>query len=366
MSASADPTLADVAPRRGAAGVITRQREPINVEFPFEALADFATPNEQFYVRSHFPMPSVDATTFRLRVEGHVERAIELSLDELRAMASETRAATLECAGNGRVLLVPQVAGAQWELGAVSNARWTGVPLAAVLARAGVRPGAIEVMFQGADKGKAKEPPSPPGEVHYAHSVPMRKVPDVLLAHAMNGTPLPPPHGAPLRAVVGGWYGMASVKWVERIVVLDQPFLGYFRAVDYAYWVDQAGQKARVPIEEMSCKAQVARPAKYEVVPAGGRYVVCGAAWTGESDVVRVEFSADGGQTFADATLLGEPTRHAWRFWRFDWQVPTTAGRRTLMARATDARGRTQPAERNPDHGTYLIDHVLPIEVDVA
>ena len=366
MTDETDPSVADLSPRRAAAGVITRQREPINVEYPFEALADFTTPNEQFYVRGHFPVPTIDAATYRLRIEGHVERPLELTLRELKSIARETRAATLECAGNGRVLLVPQVEGAQWELGAVSTARWTGVPLAAVLARAGVRAGAVEVMFQGADVGRAKEKPVPPGEIHYAHSVPMRKVPDVLLAHEMNGQPLPPLHGFPLRAIVGGWYGMASVKFVDRIVVLDEAFRGYFRTVDYAYWIDQAGEKARVPIEEMSCKAQIARPAKFEVVPADTTYAVVGAAWTGESDVVRVEFSSDAGQTWADATLLGSAVRHAWRLWRFDWAVPTTPGRRTLIARATDARGRTQPVDRNPDHGTYLVNHLLPTEVEVA
>ncbi len=217
------PTVTDPSarpPSRPAAvGVITRQREPMNVEFPFEALDAFLTPTSQFYVRSHFPLPKVDATAWRLRVEGHVDRPFELTLDELTAMAPQTRPATLECAGNGRVFLVPQVDGAQWELGAVSTANWTGVPLADLLARAGVRPGAVEVMFEGADRGHAKEKPTPPGEIHYAHSVPMRKVGDVLLAHAMDGAPLPPAHGFPLRAVVGGWYGMASVKWVTRAVV---------------------------------------------------------------------------------------------------------------------------------------------------
>ena len=364
MSTSAEPRLSPARP--AAVGVITRQQNPLNIEFPFEALDAYETPTPQFYVRSHHPLPNVDRATFTLKIEGHVEHPYELTMDELAAMAQQTRPATLECAGNGRVFLVPQVDGAQWELGAVSTARWTGVPLADVLARAGVKPGAVEVMFEGADKGKAKEKPTPPGEIHYAHSIPMRKVPDALLAHGMNGGPLTPPHGFPLRLVVGGWYGMASVKWCHRIVVLDQKFRGYYRAVDYAYWTELAGNPVHVPIEEMSCKAQIARPAKQEVVPRDAVYPVTGAAWTGDTDVVRVEVSTDGGRTFADAALLGEPVRHAWRFWRFDWHTPTEPGAATLLARATDARGRTQSAERDPNHHTYLINHMLPCECEVG
>ncbi len=179
----------------------------------------------------------------------------------------------------------------------------------------------------------------------------MRKVGDALLATGMNGGPLPPSHGFPVRLVVGGWYGMASVKWCHRIVVLDRPFTGYYRAVDYAYWTELAGNPVHVPIEEMSCKAQIARPAKQEVVPRDAVYAVTGAAWTGDTDVVRVEVSTDGGRTFADAELLGEPVRHAWRLWRFDWRTPATPGPATLLARATDARGRTQPgAGPEPRH----------------
>jgi len=237
--------------------------------------------------------------------------------------------------------------------------------LAKLLERAGVRDGAVEVMFEGADRGLAKEKPTPPDETHYAHSVPMRKIGDALLAYRMNGQTLSLAHGFPLRAIVGGWYGMASVKWVQRIVVLAEPFRGYFRTVDYAYWTELEGNPVRVPIEEMSCKAQIARPAKGEIVPRDSEYTVAGAAWTGDSDVVRVEVSTDGGKTFADATLLGEAIRHAWTLWTFDWHTPAQPGPVTLYARATDSAGRVQAFERNPMHGTYVIDHMLPCEREV-
>jgi DMSO/TMAO reductase YedYZ molybdopterin-dependent catalytic subunit len=363
MNTVRDQTLSDIAlPHTSVFGAITRQQNPVNVEFPFEALNTFITPNAQFYVRSHFPFPQVDPKKWRLRIEGHVDRPFELTLEEITKLPGQDQFSTLECAGNGRVFLVPQVDGAQWELGAVSNARWTGVPLAALLERAGVRAGAVEVMFEGADHGFAKEKPTPPDEIHYAHSIPMRKVPDALLAHQMNGEPLSTAHGFPLRVVVGGWYGMASVKWVNRIVVLDQAFRGYFRIVDYAYWTQYAGNPVHVPIEEMSCKAQISRPAKFEVIPRDADYTVTGAAWTGDADVIRVEVSTDDGKTFTEAKLLGEPVRHAWRLWTFNWHTPTQPGLVTLLARATDSMGRVQPLTRDLSHGTYIINHSLPCE----
>jgi DMSO/TMAO reductase YedYZ molybdopterin-dependent catalytic subunit len=346
-------------------GPIIRQKVPENLEFPFPALADFTTPNEQFYVRSHFPVPALNAKSWRLKIEGEVNQELELALPAIVKMRSDTRMATLECAGNGRIFLNPKVDGAQWELGAVSNARWTGVPLGDLLTLAGVKPGAVEVIFEGADKGAAVEKPTPPGEIHYAHSIPLCKVDDVLLAYQMNGRPLPASHGFPLRAVVGGWYGMASVKWLSRIVVTDRPFRGYYKGADYGYWEHEHGIPIRVPITEMKVKAQIARPSLHEQVPRNSDYRVVGAAWTGDSDITVVEVSADGGKHYSPAKLLGEPVRHAWRFWEFNWRTPSAPGSCTLMARATDARGNSQPAERNPDFDNYVIFHTLPIEVEI-
>jgi hypothetical protein len=156
---------------------------------------------------------------------------------------------------------------------------------------------------------------------------------------------------------------MASVKWVTRIIASATHFRGYFRTVDYAYWSQQSGHPVHVPIEEMSVKSQISRPSKNEIVPLDTDYLITGAAWTGESEVVKVEVSTDGGRTYADARLLAEPVRHSWRLWEYLWHTPSTAGPTTLYARATDSRGRTQPIERNESHGTYIINHLLPVEV---
>lgn len=347
-------------------GLIVRQQEPQNLEMPFETLDAFLTPNERFYVRNHFNVPKTDAKTWRLKVEGAVERPLELTYAELTRLPARTQVALLECAGDGRAFLKPKAKGVQWELGAVGTAEWAGVPLAALLEKAGVRDQAVEVILEGADQGEITEEPKSPGKIAFARSLPLAQArrPEVLLAHRMNGQELPAAHGFPVRAVVPGWYGMASVKWLSRIVVTDRPFQGYFQALDYTVFERRHGLPTLVPVRELEVKAQIARPARQEVVPAGKPYRIHGAAWTGESGVTKVEVSVDGGQTWAAAKLLGQAAPLAWRLWEYTWPSPP-AGPHTLMAKATDGQGRTQPAQRDPDRRGYMISHVLPVEVEV-
>ncbi|MDQ2658905.1 MAG: sulfite oxidase [Verrucomicrobiota bacterium] len=355
-----NPTAAD------DAGLITRSAAPLNQEMPFSSLREFLTPNEQFYVRGHFPIPEVDARNWRLKVEGAVASPFELTYDELRQLPATTITATMECAGNGRAFLEPKVKGVAWDLGAVGNATWTGVLLSDLLARAQVRSGAREVILEGGDKGAIAEPPRPAGEIHYARSLPMaRATADVLLAFAMNGEPLPPAHGFPLRAIVPGWFGMASVKWLQRIIVSETAFQGYFQSIDYTYWERREGLPTLVPLAEMALKAQIARPAMGEILPAGVPYRVHGAAWAGTDEVAQVELSTDDGATWQTAALLGESVQNAWRFWEWSWTTPAAPRQYSIIARARDSAGRCQPAKRNADYGSYLIHHWLPISVEV-
>lgn len=347
-------------------GLVTRQPEPKNLEFPFASLDSYLTPNERFYVRSHFKQPTLEARDWRLKVEGAVERPFELTYDELRQLPTRSQTVTLECAGNGRVLLVPRESGVGWEYGAVSNAEWTGVSLAAILERAGVKSSAVEVILEGADKGAVNDEPKSPGEIHYSRSLPLEKArKDVLLATRMNGDELPPEHGFPVRAIVPGWYGMASIKWLTRIVVVEQPFNGYFQSLHYTYWKQVNGSPTLVPLSEMPVKAQIARPAPYEVVRRDRDYRVHGAAWTGEADIARVEVSTDGGASWQPAKLVGEAKRYAWRRWEYSWRVPKAPGKVRLMARATDSAGRTQPMDRDRNFRNYMICHVLPVDVQI-
>src|SRR6202790_746402 len=223
--------------RNASAGLIIRQKEPRNLETPFDRAGSYLTPTELFYVRSHFVAPDVDPS-YQLRIDGSVRRPFALTYQELREMPSETRVALPECAGNSRVFLVPQAKGAQWELGAVGNAEWTGVPLAALLERAGVEDDACEIVLQGSDRGTPKEKPIPPGPISYARSLPRDKAiqREVLIAYQMNGRDLPQDHGYPVRAIVPGHYGMASVKWLTRIYAAREPFEGYWQTSDYGYW----------------------------------------------------------------------------------------------------------------------------------
>ena len=333
---------------------------------PFSSVSSWITPNEQFYVRCHFPIPEIDAATWRLKVEGAVAKPLELRLSDLRELPQHTVMVTMECAGNGRSFLEPKVKGVAWDLGAVGNAEWTGVRLSDVLAGAGVNDRALEVILEGADRGEIKEPPRPPGEIHYARSVPIAKATqDVLLAYAMNGEPLTPAHGFPLRAVVPGWFGMAAVKWLQRIVVSEKPFNGYYQSIDYTYWQEHAGSPALVPLQEMRVKAQIVRPMTGESIAAGTEYRVHGAAWSGEDTLASVEVSVDGGANWSAAELLGEAAKNAWRFWEFLWKTPTRPGKYTLIARAGDSAGKTQPKDRVAGYGTYMINHWLPIDVEV-
>jgi DMSO/TMAO reductase YedYZ molybdopterin-dependent catalytic subunit len=273
---------------------------------------------------------------------------------------------TLECAGNGRAFLSPKAKGVQWELGAVSTAEWTGVPLAALLEKAGVKKGAVDVVLEGTDTGEPKNDAKPAGALHFTRGLPLEKAtkPEVLLAYKMNGAALPANHGFPLRAVVGGWYGVASIKWLSRILVTDRPFAGFDQSIDYSVWERRSGIPSLVPLTEMEVKSSIARPVAGDVVAAKEDYRVYGAAWTGEAEVSKVEVSTDGGSNWQEAKLLGKPVPFAWRLWEYVWK-PAKAGKYTLLSRATDTRRRIQPPERDPDRRNYAVNHVLPVEVEV-
>jgi DMSO/TMAO reductase YedYZ molybdopterin-dependent catalytic subunit len=347
-----------------AGGLVIRQKEPRNLEFPFDRLDSYLTPVEFFYIRSHFHAPGLQPDSYRLSVGGAVKNPFAITYDELKRLPAKTVVATLECAGNSRVFLVPQMPGAQWELGAVGNAEWTGVPLATLLDRAGLTGEACDVVFEGADRGKPAEPPIPPEPISYSRSVPLDKaLDDVLIAYAMNDADLPLDHGFPVRAIVPGHYGMASVKWLTHVRVLDEQFQGYWQTSDYAYWDEVDGIPVRRPLSELKLKSEIARPRTLEVVPKGKLYTVYGAAWCGGADVVKVELTTDGGLTWATADFLDPIRPHAWRRWSYDWKAPNRPGRCTLMSRAKNAAGASQPDKFDQRYHSYVINHTLPIEV---
>lgn len=347
--------------------LIPRQEQPENLESPSSIFNSFLTETDLFYVRNHFDVPEIDRAAWRLRVQGAVEQEREFSYDDLVAMPARTLVATLECAGNGRTFLPQKSKGVQWALGAVSTAEWTGVPLTAVLAEAGLQQDAREIVLEGADSGAVDEEPKTPGAIHYARSVPLSKAisSDVLLAYRMNGSQLPVRHGFPVRALVPGWYGMASVKWLRRIIVTARPFCGYFQTFEYSRWERASGMPTLIPLTAGEVKAEIASPAMNERVQRGVVCVVRGAAWAGESEIAVVDVSTDGGESWSAAELVDSPRRYCWVRWQHRWNTPNEPGPRTLMARATDKEGRTQPGEHCGDERHYSVHHMFQIPVMV-
>ena len=347
-------------------GKIVRGEDPLNLEMPFEKLDGFITPTESFYVRTHFPIPKIDTREWRLRIEGEVEEALETTYEDLLELRPRNFPVTLECAGNNRNLLEPKVKGVQWGLGAVGNAEWTGIPLSILLDRVRTKPDAREVILEGADEGALEDPKAPRGKVRFARSIPLAKARgDVLLAYEMNGQKLPPEHGFPVRAIVPGWYAMASVKWLQRIIITDRPFTGYYQTLDYAFWSRDGEHATLVPLSEMQVKAEIAQPKQGDVIAANSSVRVHGAAWSGDAKIATVELSTDGGSTWDETRFTSDPVLSAWRLWEYEWRTPAKPGQQTLIARATDSKGRIQPVERDPDRGTYMINHLLPITVQV-
>jgi DMSO/TMAO reductase YedYZ molybdopterin-dependent catalytic subunit len=347
--------------------MIIRQTEPVNLETPLDQTDSYLTPTDLFYVRSHFETPRIDPEAYRLVIDGAVDTRVSLTLQELKEMPSQTRIATLECAGNGRAFLAPRVRGVQWELGAVGNAEWTGVPLSRVLDRVGLQDDAREIILEGADRGTPNDLPAGSEPISFARSIARAKAlgGDVLIAYEMNGHELPLQHGYPVRAVVPGHYGMASVKWLTHIEAVRSPFQGYWQTSDYAYWAQANGERVRQALGEMELKSEIVRPRALEVVPPNAVYAIGGIAWAGETEVTRVCVSADGGESWSEATFLDPARVHTWRRWTYDWLTPRTPGRYVLLSRAIAADGSVQPDRRDPSFGSYVINHVVPVEVVV-
>jgi len=346
---------------RGDEPLIVRMQEPRNLETPLSEL--FTGGTEKFFVRSHFAVPEVDAKTFKLTVGGHVEKPLELSLADLKKVGEVSREMVLECAGNGRVFLVPQARGLQWGHGGVGSAKWTGVPLGAVLERAGVKRGAGDVVLIGADKGTIADPATP-GAIHFDRGIPLAKAKadETLLVWEMNGAALTPAHGAPLRAIVGGWYGMASVKWLSQIVVLDREHAGFWQTFDYSRWERPKGAPPRlVPLTAIEPKAVITSPLAGTTVPAGQEVKVSGVAWAGERGVAKVEFSSTDGAVWSVVRTYPKPKPFEYVKWETTFKP--AAGPLKLLARATDDAGRTQPDARDTDRRTYMINHRVPVEL---
>ncbi|HSD53465.1 MAG TPA: sulfite oxidase [Burkholderiales bacterium] len=313
-----------------------------NSALPLEALACEVTPVGLHYTLSHFDVPLLDDAAFRLAVGGLVTQSLALALADIRRLPARTLRVTMECAGNGRGLMSPRYPSMPWLYEGVSTAEWTGTPLRYVLEQAGLRRDAVDIAFVGADRGFDR------GVEHdYGRSLKPADAlaDDVLLAYAMNGAPLLPQHGFPLRLVVPGWFGMASVKWLTRIAVLDRPYDGLQQAVGYHYRKYKGDPG--VPITHAKVKSLMVPPGipdwyTRRRLLERGAVALAGRAWSGAgAPIARVEIAVDG--AWRDAIVEPQRSRFAWQGWGCDWDA--SPGEHDLACRATDSTGATQPLE---------------------
>jgi len=348
----------------GKEKMIVRSLRYLDLEMPIHLLDSWLTPVELFYVRNHLPMPSVNLAEWSLAVTGEVERPLELKLADLETFEPATVTNTMECAGNGRSFYRPRVPGIQWTRGGVGNAAFTGPRLAHVLRRAGVKATGKHVAFNGLDE--------PPGKVpDFIRSIPIEKALDAhtLLALRMNGAPLTIEHGFPARAMVPGWLGAASVKWLVEVRVLEREFEGNFMKPGYRFPNRSVPPGGEISAEETSVitglpvKSVIARPgegSRWKAAPIR----ISGAAWAGEQDIARVDVSTDEGRTWRPASLGPDKALYAWRLWEYVWKPPGP-GSYVLMARATDSAGRTQPAEPAWNPSGYLWNVIDRVRIHV-
>lgn len=336
-----------------------------NHGLPLEALRYDLTPPGLHYVLTHYDIPYVpDAAPWTLTLHGRVRRPLRLDLADLKAFPQVTTRVTLECAGNGRALLTPRPVSQPWLVEAVGTADWTGVPLRLLLGEATVEGDGVEVVFTGADHGVERGV-----EQDYQRALPLDVAqctdPEILVAHAMNGAPLPPQHGRPLRLVVPGWYGMAHVKWLRDIQVVDEPFTGFQQAV--AYRLRQRSEERGEPVTRIAPRALLIPPGFPDFmsrtrVVAPGPVSLEGRAWSGLAPVTRVEVSTDDGRGWRRAEVAPEGGhRWAWHRWRYDWTA--TPGEHVLSARATDAEGHTQPLRQPWNRGGFANNLVQRVRV---
>lgn len=318
------------------------QQATRNHGMPLEGLRYDVTPVGMHYLVIHFDIPAADERTWTVQVDGLVDRPLILSMSDLRARPAVTQAITMECAGNGRALLSPRAASQPWLLEAVGNAEWTGTPLLPILEEAGLRPEAVELLFTGADHGIQGDVEQ---DYQWSFSIDDVARDGVLLAYEINGQPLLPQHGYPVRLIVPDWYGMCSVKWLTRITAVAEPFDGFQL---WAYQLRQQEDDPGVRVTRKQPRALMVPPG-FPDFPSRTRHVdagsveLTGRAWSGWGAIERVEVSTDAGEIWTDAALAPPIGRFAWRAWSFVWTA--TPGEHEVLCRAADDAGNVQPVE---------------------
>ncbi len=348
----------------GKRSMIVHNDRPEDLESPLAYLNQWLTPVDCFFVRQHLPRPTVSEASYELKLTGRVGKEINVTLAQLRQLPQYTVPAVLECTGNGRAFFSPRVPGVQWGRGAMGNAEWTGPRLSDVLKLAGADLNSAYVTANGADTGLAKTP-------DFIRSLPMKKAldPATLLALKMNGEPLPSLHGFPLRLIVPGWDGTSWVKWVNYLSVDQSPNTGFFMNPGYRFPKHPgppgtpADPSDLAVIEEMPVQSFITGHTDGAKVPLES-LTLRGVAWAGESRVAKVEVSTDAGLTWQTAQLTGKDLQFTWRLWALEWR-PKQAGYHTVLSRATDINGKTQPLVPTWNPSGYLFNAVDRIGLSV-
>jgi DMSO/TMAO reductase YedYZ molybdopterin-dependent catalytic subunit len=334
----------------------------VNAETPLALLTDYVTPNELFFVRSHWIPRTPDPKKWSLTIDGEVDRATQFTLSDLKKLPRAEATCVLQCAGNGRGLYAPTVPGVQWRYGAVGNARWSGVRVRDVLDRVGLKATAKHLHVFGSDDPPGKVPP-------FHRSIELEKVlADGILAFSMNGEPLPVVHGAPLRLIVPGWAGDHWMKWVVRIAPQAEPQKGFYMETAYRYPLAAGAPGVAFKPEEMSPVTELFVKSNITTAPkkakAGHSYEIRGFAFSGSPDIAKVEISDDDGATWTEASLDPRHDPYAWRLWSHRW-TPSRAGAARICARAMDSRGTVQPRDAAWNQSGYLHNswHFVDVEV---
>ena len=335
--------------------LLVLSEEPLNAETKLDEKTPALTPAGRHYVRTHFPIPTGPRS---ISIEGADIAPTAISLQDVRALPARALAVTLECAGNGRRFFDPKVPGEQWGLGAVGTSTWTGASLRDLLGRVAIPSGIVELLFRGADEGVPKDLGI---RIAYERSLPIEVAlrDDVLVAYLMDGEPIPREHGGPLRLIVPGWYGMASVKWLQRITLLDGPFAGFFQKDRYVI-------EGR-PLREIAPRAILTFPEDGATVERA--LWLKGYAWSGAAPVTRLEMSQDGGTSWDRIPISFSETAaspYAWRGFQLELLLlPDIDEERVLMVRAIDAAGNEQPLQAQWNALGYANNAPRPVRIRV-
>jgi sulfite oxidase len=342
--------------------MIVRSPKPADLEMPLDGFTEWITPLDRFFVRCHTYTPQVNLSEWSLKIDGVVENPMTLTMDDLKKLPRMELVGVLECAGNGRRFYEPHLPGAQWAFGSVGNGRWAGVRLRDVLQKAGIRSSATEILCDGADVPLGKMP-------DFQRTITVAKAlhPDTLLAYEMNGQALPVEHGFPLRVIAPGWAGDSWVKWLQHIEVLDHEFEGFWMKSAYRHPTHPVAPgtavdlSEQVPVTDLNVKSVIATPAGWA---KPGPVRVRGAAWSNSSPVSKLEVSTDGGQTWKMAKVTSRQTQYGWRLWQYDWKA--AEGKYTLLSRATNLAGQTQPLSQEWNPSGYLWNVAQPVAVTIS